>query len=312
MLIIADKPGQLGNMLFLFSHFIARARESGFAVSNPAFENYARYFPSTRDDLFCRYPARRSALAGSPAARRLLYRASNFAARALTKLGGSLPRARAYTLRDWEEVFPLDDPNFIASARRHRLAFVRGWLFRDQAAFEKHAAAIRDFFQPLAEHRENVAALIARARANADVLVGVHIRHGIINFANARHYWNPPEKYAEWMSQIERLFPERRVAFLICSDVKQDPQVFSRFRTSFGNDHIIEDMYSFAACDYIFGPPSTYTMWASFYGEVPLRLVTSSDWEPRLEDFRIEDVCQPRHTLDATQPAGREMEAAAR
>jgi hypothetical protein len=298
-------------MLFLFSHFIARARESGLTVSNPAFEDYAEYFPSVRDDLFCRYPARPSAIRPSARLRRLLYRASNFAARVVTKLGGRLPLVRAYTLRDWDEVFPLDVPNFVASARRGRVAFARGWLFRDQAAFDKHADALRDFFRPLPAHERNVAALLARSREGADVLVGVHIRHGIINFANARHYWQPPEKYAEWMAKVERLFPGRRVAFLVCSDVKQDAAVFARQRTTFGNDHVIEDMYSFAGCDYLFGPPSTYTMWASFYGNVPLRLVTSGDWEPRLEDFRIEDVCQPRHTLARQRASARALETAA-
>jgi hypothetical protein len=312
MIVISNKPGQLGNMLFLFAHFIARARESDFHISNPAFESYAEYFPSTRDDLFCRYPARRSAVTPSPRLRRFLYRACNLVARALARAGGGAGRLRSYTIADWETVFPLDDPALVASARAGRLAFVRGWLFRDQAAFDKHAEAIRNFFRPLAEHRDNVDALIARAREDADVLVGVHIRHGIIHHANARHYWQPPEKYAEWMGRIETLFPSQRVAFLVCSDVKQDPVVFARHRTTFGNDHIIEDVYSFARCDYLFGPPSTYTMWASFYGNVPLHLVSTPDWEPRLEDFRIEDVCQPRHTLASPRREASAQEIAAR
>jgi len=29
-------------------------------------------------------------------------------------------------------------------------------------------------------------------------------------------------------------------------------------------------IFSFAKCDYIVGPPSTFTSWASFYGDVPV------------------------------------------
>lgn len=50
---------------------------------------------------------------------------------------------------------------------------------------------------------------------------------------------------------------------------------------------IIEDMYSLAECDYIIGPPSTYTMWASFYGEVPLYMVDNPSLKPVLSDFKF-------------------------
>jgi hypothetical protein len=32
----------------------------------------------------------------------------------------------------------------------------------------------------------------------------------------------------------------------------------------------VEDLYAFAGCDLLVGPPSTFTAWAAFYGEVPL------------------------------------------
>lgn len=293
MLIIADKPGQLGNMLFLFSHFIARAREDDLTIANLAFDDYAAYFRSTRGDLFCRYPASRTPLAASRRARRLTYRAGNYAACPLAKLGGSLGAARAYTLRVWETVFPLDDPAFRAAARRTPRVFMRGWLFRDQRAFERHVDAVREFFQRVEEHRANVESLVARARTGADVLVGVHIRHGYIRFENMRHLWYPPEKYAALMGEVEALFPGRRVAFLVCSDERQDPALFARFRVTFGNDHVIEDMYSFAACDYVFGPPSTYTMWASFYGCVPLYFVRDPERKPLLADFNLKNMHEP-------------------
>ena len=42
----------------------------------------------------------------------------------------------------------------------------------------------------------------------------------------------------------------------------------------------IGDLYSLAACDYIIGPPSTYTQWASFYGQVP-RFVHNRKYEEK-------------------------------
>jgi hypothetical protein len=35
-----------------------------------------------------------------------------------------------------------------------------------------------------------------------------------------------------------------------------------------GTGQFIEDLYSLSLCDYIFGPPSTYSLWAAMYGGI--------------------------------------------
>ncbi len=56
MIVIARSFGQLGNRLFLYGHFIAAAAEYGVTLANPCFAEYAHLFPSTANDLWCRYP----------------------------------------------------------------------------------------------------------------------------------------------------------------------------------------------------------------------------------------------------------------
>jgi hypothetical protein len=286
MIIVASKPGELGNRLFVFANFIASSQEHKFKFINPAFDEYAKYFPATRADLFGRYPSRRSFLKPTPALRKSLYQLAYYAGRIVAKSGLKSKMLRTITI-DWQDFYDLGAPEFLSLLRRRQIIFVQGWKFRSPAALQRQFGAVREFFRPLEEHRVNVAALIARARVDTDVLIGVHIRHGIINFDNARKYWSPPEKYAERMAQIETFFPGQRVTFLICSDVKQDPEVFAHHRYFLGTGHLIEDLYAFAECDYLFGPPSTFTMWASFYGEIPLWMIYDPTKEPTLEDFRL-------------------------
>jgi hypothetical protein len=289
MIVIADKPGQLGNMLLLFSHFISWAVDSGFTVSNLAFDDYADCFPTTKADLLCRFPARKSRLPGSPFLRKLLYRLSNFAVRALPRLGGNLGLLRALTLYDWESKFPLNSPEFLNLAGKKGIILVRGWGFRDAESLRKHSDTIRDFFQPPEINKHNIDELIFVARRDADVLIGVHIRQGIIHFDNTRKYFYSARRYSEMMDELLSMFPGRRVSFLICSDWPQDPEMFSRFKVTFGTGDLIEDMYAFSRCDYLFGPPSTFTMWASFYGKVPLNLIRHPDQRQNLADFIILD-----------------------
>ena len=287
MIVIADKPGQLGNMLFLFSHFIGRAIESDFSVSCLGFDNYADCFPSTQADLWCRFPARKSRRQGTPRLRSWLYGTVNLSVRALAKLGGNLGFLRSITIYDWDTIFPLDDPEFIELAQSKRITLLRGWGFRDYECMKKHGDSIREFFQPHEANQRRIDELINQARQDADVLVGVHIRHGIVHFENTRKYFYTAKRYAEMMREIAGLFPGQRIAFLICSDWPQDPKMFAGLNVTFGTGDLIEDMYAFASCDYLIGAPSTFTMWASFYGKVPLNVIRSPDQTQKLTDFVV-------------------------
>jgi hypothetical protein len=287
MIVIADKPGQLGNMLFLFSHFIGRALESNLKISNPAFDDYAEHYPATQQDLFCRFPARESRFAGSRSLRRKLYSLTNLAVRLLSKMGGKLGFAQSITLHDWVTPYAIDTPEFLELARTRRILMVRGWLFRDVPSLRKHAPFIRKFFQPHDVNQRNIDELILRARHNSEVLIGVHVRQGIIQFANTRKYFYSGKQYAEMMDELKGMFSGRRVSFLICSDWPQDPTLFERFDVTFGTGDLVEDMYAFARCDYLIGPPSTFTMWASFYGNVPLNVIRSREQRLSMEDFTL-------------------------
>jgi hypothetical protein len=55
--------------------------------------------------------------------------------------------------------------------------------------------------------------------------------------------------------------------------------VLADLNVTWGSGHLVEDMYAFAGCDYLVGPPSTFTTWASFYGQVPLCRLTAADGE---------------------------------
>ena len=89
------------------------------------------------------------------------------------------------------------------------------------------------------------------------------------------------------MKEMVALLPGKSVHFLICSNDRLDSNQFKDIRFTFGLNHELEDMYSFAKCDYLIGPPSTYTMWASFYGKVPLCMINDPQQSLNVSDFVI-------------------------
>lgn len=268
MIIVIGKTGQTANRLFLFAHLVAFAAEHGLRVSSPAFDEYGRYFEGTHRDLFSRFPAQASLLAPTPARRLRLYKALIFLVTRLSNV--RLPKLAALFYLDGLNYCELSSPEFQAAVKGYTLLFVSGWRFLDLALFDKHADQIRRFFQPVAVHRENVAALIGSCRDGADVLIGVHIRRGDYKEFSGGRYFYSHQDYAGLMHRVEALFPGQQVRFLICSNETVPAEFFQDFDYRLSTNHLVEDMYALADCDYLLGPESTYTMWASFYGQVPL------------------------------------------
>lgn len=290
MVVISNKSGQLGNRLFVFAHFIANAHEFGYEVSNPSFFDYAHYFKNIEMDYFCGFPRRNS---GQQANRRLqaaYFKALRLGFSVCYKLGIQGKFAKCLNLpalKRGPELYILSSREYIELRESTRHLFVKGFLFRDPPIFDKHAELIREYFRPADRHAENIARLMQRARQNCDLLVGVHIRQGDYKKWEQGRYYYRSEEYAGVMRGYAAQHPGKRVRFLVCSNEPQDPKAFEGLDIVFGDNHQFEDMYAFAQCDRLLGPPSTYTLWASFYGQVPLFVVKSVQAPVVAEEFMV-------------------------
>ncbi|MBD2440641.1 alpha-1,2-fucosyltransferase [Nostoc sp. FACHB-110] len=283
MLVISAKSGQLGNRLLLFANFLAFAIEYNCQVLNPAFEEYADFFSSTAKDLFCRFPATYLTIPANKRLRKYYYKFNRYLAESGRFNTINIQREQPF---NWS-----NSPDLINELKTHHLNFFQGWLFRDgwfindMTNLSKHKLAIREYFRPLKVHQVNVSHLISKIRQTTDVIIGVHIRQGdYLQHQNGKYFYNT-QAYIKVMASILELFPAQQVTFLICSNQQQEKSDFQHLPCVFANNHIIEDMYSLAECDYIIGPPSSYSMWASFYGERPLYMIRDINKTVAMTDF---------------------------
>ncbi len=287
MIFIVEKTGQLGNRLFNFANFIAFAEETGQTVLNPCFDEYAPYFESTNNDIFCRYPARKSTtlITKSLATRSWFFKFNTYAVRVIRKLHLH-KRFISIVHVSENQIYLLDDnPDAQKPFLENRTSLVSGLNFRDISGIEKHLEKIREYFKPTTQHRLRIDALIGKIREECDVLIGVHIRQGDYETHLGGHYFFSTDVFKSFMRNIERLLPNKHVSFLICSNGKLDPEDFAEHSYTFGPNHFVEDMYSLAACDFILGPPSTYSLWASLYGGAKLYFIQKSEAELSMADF---------------------------
>jgi hypothetical protein len=287
MVIVAGTYGRLANRLTLFAHLAASAAERGYRVWNPGFGEYADYFPAFAEDAFCRVPPRRSIVPARAGTRRAAYAIGRALATATERTLIAGRGVEVLRLRGRESL-DLGDPAFVAAAQR-RLVFVQGWVLRDHQAFKARGDELRELFRPAESHLAAAARAVASGRAGADALVGVHIRRGDYRVWEGGRYFWPVEMYAALMRGVVELLGDRRVTFLVCSDESVAATDFPGLNVALGPGTEIADLYALASCDLLFGPPSTYTSWASFYGRAPLWMVRDPADPPARERFRIFD-----------------------
>jgi hypothetical protein len=120
---------------------------------------------------------------------------------------------------------------------------------------------------------KKVESMINTIREHADLVIGVHIRHGDYKtFYDGKYYYTLVE-YHQFMLQIQKLYEHKKIAFFISSNESFSLEIFKgckcyRFGKESSGD--ILDLYTLSICDKIIGPWSTYSRWASFIGNVPL------------------------------------------
>jgi len=269
-IVISDKPGQLGNSLFLYASFLAYGKEHHVRVLNPAFANYAHYFSFTAS--------------GFRILSNLGYRLANLLARASHKL--KLPFSHAL---DWNEHLNLDDPKQSQQLKKP-LVFVRGWLYRSNVALIKHKKEICAAFTPAAPFQQQLDDFFeANIHSNDALLIGLHVRRGDYKtFENGRYFYSLDE-YKALVARLPEVFPDKRMLLLVCSNETFPLETIcpDNITAVRGPGHELLDMYSLAHCHYLLGPPSTYTMWASFYGNVPLCEIKTPNQALSVKNFKV-------------------------
>jgi hypothetical protein len=285
MLVIAEKSGQLGNRLLVFAHCITIAEQEGCTVVNLAFDEYAPWFPATRDDLFCRYPPRRTAVR-STAIRHALY----VSVRGLVAFAWLLGLRRTPWWRleriGWGEKRDLASPDLV-EAMRTKILLLQGWLFRNGDAFRRHADVIRRVLTPSVEIQARAEEAVDAVRARGEVVIGVHIRRGDYRSHLGGRFFFGLDAYGEVMSKARRLFPHQTVSFLVASEEPIDGSAFRGFEVGSGPGDACGDLHALAGCDYLLGPPSSFTLWASFVGDVPLYPIVDPSAEVDPASFRV-------------------------
>jgi hypothetical protein len=291
MVIIASKEGQLANRMLHASSFMVNAKEHQYKLVHPFFDEYYCFFSENLQHCGTniRFTGKGKSLFNI-----FFQRCFSFGIKFLLKLKISrLPFMELVKYEGYHQElkpFDLNDPGFVKKAKS-KIVLVYGWLFRDPLNQEKHRPYLLESWTPNKIYSDHINQYTTRYKKDHDLLVGVHIRRGDYKKFEGGKWFYTAEQYYRKMKELAALenFRDKKIAFVICTNEKDINLSSAENFTVFNEErHFVEDMYLLSRCDYIIGPPSTFSIWASYYGKVPLLMIKDPDNPVAIDKFQIQ------------------------
>ncbi|MEI0557937.1 alpha-1,2-fucosyltransferase [Brachyspira intermedia] len=169
-------------------------------------------------------------------------------------------------------------------ANKNKTIFVSGWDFRVTNLVYQYRDYFAQKYTPINLNSEEYNN-IKNKFADYDLKVGIHIRRGDYKGWNNGRFFYEDEVYNDKIDQFYNLFPNKKILFIIFSN--------EEITLKPNHDYMIskcqwyEDHSLLSLCDYIMGPPSTFTIWASYIGDVPLYHIYNKDDIINVSNFNI-------------------------
>ncbi len=274
MIVIIDRAGQLCNRLWAVTPFIAFSLEYNLKLYVINFDDYSDYFENInrlkniRIGLFNNYYAYRSFIK--------LHKALN----KIELLG------RYVHYHEKFESYTEMKQHLIKSKTIH---LINAWQQpRNINLLSKHKKQIRKLFSPEVDIKNHVDSVFDELKKSETVIIGIHIRRkDYRHYRNGKYYYEDMI-YTNAMASLQQELKKKykKTVFLLCSDEKINMNKYNQYNALKIEDPTpIHDLYALSKCDYIVGPPSTFSMWASFYGDVPLRFIHNQRDKIALSEF---------------------------
>ena len=168
---------------------------------------------------------------------------------------------------------------------RHRNIVVSGWFVRYYDLFLKYRDEICELFTLDDQYTAPVKAKMQEAEQNSrekTVRLGVHIRRG--DYAQWRdgQFFFSDEVYADHINRFAEMHPGKALhVYLSTNDPSVSEEHFQKLCPKVCIHHLQgsapEDLFMLSECDYLIGPPSTFSMVAAMYRDIPLYRMDSAD-----------------------------------
>lgn len=260
MIVLVKTIGQRSNQIWQHMAFDSYCRENNLSFVNlELFSLQKKYSKLRKKILFYKYIAPIFA----------------FVLKALNKFH----LLKIYNLDKKEDLVAF------VSKKKKSLLFVKGLNFGYSDLLIKYRELYNSIFIVACE-KERKALL---TDSNNEKTLGVHIRRGDYKEFEGGRYYYSDEDYSSVIDKTLILFPSIKDIVIFTNDDNLNKTFFNKKykKICFSENCLEIDHALMGSCSYLVGPPSTFTMLASYLGEVPLCSIDSCSKEFKIEDFKI-------------------------
>ena len=169
-------------------------------------------------------------------------------------------------------IFGKDEICFYLNKNNY-IKFVKRWDFRKYKLTKKYHAVLRNYYcfdkKNLSAKSKNFKNLIDKKKTEDKFIVGIHIRRGDYKKWNNGKYYFDDDYYKYFIENLKNklIRGDKDPFFTVVSNEKINSKIGMDL---FAGGSWKEDQIILQSCELIVGPPSTFTMWASYISKIPL------------------------------------------
>lgn len=274
MIIMIFPYGNHCNRLFQNLHFEAFCKEYGIEYINPSFSDMYDYYISPCN-LF-----KSNILKGL---KYKFYKRFVLIVKIMKKL-------KILKIERFVKIFDtMDNENNIYALSPPHDIYVGGWYFRVHDLTEKYQDYFIGKYTLKDKYIQNneLYNLMIRLKRNDTIITGVHIRRSDYKYHEDGKYYFDDDVYQKYMCTLGDKIKNnynKNYFFIIFSD--EDILINENEHIHKSTNEWYIDNFLMSKCDYLIGPPSTFTLWASYIGKVKYYHITSDSGNINLSDFK--------------------------
>ena len=169
---------------------------------------------------------------------------------------------------------------------RHKHIVVSGWNVRFYDLFIKYRSEICDLFQIDPQYTEPVR---QQMKDHQGIRLGVHIRRGDYAKWNDGIYCYDDETYGRYINHFAAMHESEEIhVYLSTNDPEVTEDDYQQLCPHVHVHHLQgsapEDLFMLSECDYLIGPPSTFSLVAAMYRDIPLYRMDTPNAESMTQD----------------------------
>ena len=260
-MIFVTGYGQMCNNILQFGHLYAWGRVRGVKVIAMRFCYKYQYFEICRTKHY------------------------NWFTYLFAKYGAKLRLIPAVSFVEEEDV----NQKKIDFLQKSRFVLLKGWGLREYDAFLAHRDEIKKLFAFRPEILQKAEKQLPPPKENV-IRLGVHIRRGDYRVWMNGNYYYSDDDFIRIIQSFCSLFPENSIEIVMAGNDKN--LLHEKYRTALPAEiHFLsgspaEDLYALSTCNYLIGPPSTFSLMAAFYNDSNLYWIFDKNQPLEIESFK--------------------------